>query len=115
MTTQIGNVTFDSAAPAELAAFWSEVFGRPVDPALSEFVASIGRDDTGQGFLFIKVPEGKTAKNRCHLDLRVADRAAEVQRLVGLGASVVAEKEEWGLRWTVMQDPEGNEFCIAEH
>jgi predicted enzyme related to lactoylglutathione lyase len=115
MTTQIGNVTFDSADPAALAAFWSEVFGRPVDPVLSEFAASIGRDDAGQGFLFIKVPEGKTAKNRCHLDLRVSDRAAEVERLVGIGASVVAEKEEWGLRWTVLQDPDGNEFCVAEH
>ena len=73
---------------------------------------------------FQKVPEAKTSKNRVHLDLRVADRDtdatsqrqaidAEVDRLVVHGATKVKDFDEgdFGL-WTVMQDPEGNEFCV---
>jgi predicted enzyme related to lactoylglutathione lyase len=59
------------------------------------------------------VPEPKRAKNRVHLDLVNPDPAA-VDQLVTLGATVVGEHRlAGGHRWTVMQDPEGNEFCIA--
>jgi predicted enzyme related to lactoylglutathione lyase len=50
-----------------------------------------------------------------HVDLRADDRAAEVARLTGLGASVVAEYALPGLWWTVLADPEGNEFCVGSH
>ena len=53
------------------------------------------------------------AKNRAHPDFSAEDREAEVERLVGLGASVVADHDESGVRWTVLQDVEGNEFCVA--
>ena len=65
-------------------------------------------------WLFAKVPEPKRAKNRMHVDLAAADHEAEVVRLVGLGATRVADVDEWGYRWTVLQDPEGNEFCVAQ-
>jgi hypothetical protein len=65
-------------------------------------------------WLFARVPERKTAKNRLHVDLAAADRAAEVARLVELGAKRVTDVDEWGYQWTVMQDPEGNEFCVAQ-
>ena len=65
-------------------------------------------------WLFNKVPEPKTAKNRMHVDLAAADREAEVARLVELGAKRVTDMDEWGYQWTVMQDPEGNEFCVAQ-
>lgn len=81
-------------------------------------------DGIGPRLFFQKVPESKTSKNRMHLDLRVADRDtdtrsqrqaidAEVDRLVVLGATKVKDFDEgdFGL-WTVMQDPEGNEFCV---
>ena len=71
----------------------------------------LGADPT---WLFAKVPEGKSAKNRMHLDLAAADREAEVARLVELGATRVTDMDEWGYQWTVMQDPEGNEFCVAQ-
>ena len=61
-----------------------------------------------------RVPEPKTAKNRMHLDLTAPDPEAEVARLVELGATRVADMEEWGDQWTVLQDPEGNEFCVAQ-
>ena len=64
-------------------------------------------------WLFCRVPEGKTAKNRMHIDLTADDRNAEVARLIDLGATHVDDKDEWGVQWSTMQDPEGNEFCIA--
>lgn len=71
------------------------------------------RDDDPT-WMFAKVPEPKTAKNRMHLDLMTPDPEAEIARLVGLGASRVADMEEYGYKWTVMADPEGNEFCVAK-
>ncbi len=67
---------------------------------------------------FLKVPEGKTAKNRLHLDVRIggADRIpAEVERLVGLGATVLGERggDAEGLVWWTLADPEGNEVDLA--
>jgi hypothetical protein len=68
----------------------------------------------GRRLLFQRVPEAKTVKNRLHLDVHAGDgqRAAEVERLTGLGASVLREVKEQGGEWVVMADPEGNEFCV---
>jgi hypothetical protein len=57
---------------------------------------------------FNRVPEPKAVKNRVHLDVRAADREAEVERLIAAGASEVGRHENW----VVMADPEGNEFCV---
>ena len=66
----------------------------------------------------MKVPEGKTTKNRMHLDWSVADREAEVQRLLGLGATRLWDvKEKVGeedMEWTALADSEGNEFCVIQ-
>ena len=121
MALQIRSVTFDCENAPELASFWGAALGRSVDPARAGrgiFFASIGFTDPAPDqpvMMFIKVPEGKTAKNRMHLDLDADDRAAEVERLVGLGASVVHDRDEYGTRWTTLTDPEGNEFCVASH
>jgi hypothetical protein len=121
MAVDIAAVTFDCENAATLAQFWSSALGRPIDPGQEEYgtyFASIGRADPTPGepvLMFIQVPEGKTAKNRVHLDLNASDRAVEVERLVGLGATVVHDKDEWGTRWTTLLDPEGNEFCVATH
>ncbi|MFI6156132.1 VOC family protein [Kitasatospora sp. NPDC051170] len=72
--------------------------------------------DTGLGrrLLFQAVPEPKAGKNRLHLDLHPApaDRPATLARLLAAGATVQREVAEPGGSWTVMQDPEGNEFCL---
>ncbi len=60
------------------------------------------------------MPEGKTVKNRSHLDVIAADPKAEIARLVGLGATRVADRDEYGYTWTLMADPEGNEFDLAK-
>ena len=69
--------------------------------------------------LFQRVPEGKQAKNRCHIDVHLASdttpeaRAHEEQRLVALGAARIGEGFQGGHSWVVMMDPEGNEFCLG--
>jgi predicted enzyme related to lactoylglutathione lyase len=119
MTSRIASVTFDCDNAAALAGFWARVFGREVSPGPpepSEFFASIAPGDDGSPMMmFLKVPEGKTAKNRVHLDLATDDRAAETTRLVGLGATHLYDKDEWGVSWSTFTDPEGNEFCVAAH
>lgn len=68
----------------------------------------------GRRLLFPRVPEPKTVKNRLHLDLHAGPdrRDAEVARLEGLGATVLRKVAEPGGTWTVLNDPEGNEFCV---
>jgi predicted enzyme related to lactoylglutathione lyase len=79
--------------------------------------ASFGRDDPDDAasMMFIQVSESKEVKNRVHLVLHADDRAAEVERLVSLGATIVHDKDEWNVRWTTLTDPQGNEFCVATH
>jgi len=124
MSFKIAAVTFDCEDALTVATFWSAALDRPLDPKPSSDFASIGmpehRDTRGwhldqePTWLFAKVPEPKVAKNRMHLDLAAPDQEAEVTHLVELGATRVADMNEWGYKWTVMQDPEGNEFCVAQ-
>ncbi|OAH11582.1 VOC family protein [Streptomyces jeddahensis] len=81
----------------------------PDDPYDEESGIGLGRR-----ILFQRVPESKTVKNRLHIDVHSADGQldAEVERLAGLGASVQRRVKEPAGEWVVMQDPEGNEFCV---
>jgi predicted enzyme related to lactoylglutathione lyase len=118
MTLRVGSISFDCDDVLRMAEFWSAATGRPLDPSSGPGFASIGGGEaerTEPAWYFEKVPEPKSAKNRMHLDLVDPDPSA-VDRLVRLGARVVAEHElgDGSHRWTVMQDPEGNEFCLAQ-
>ena len=98
MPPRIGNIALDCDDVLEVARFWSAALGRPLDPVSAPEFASIGGDDPGHAepaWYFDKVPETKVAKNRMHLDLVDPDPAA-VERLVSLGASVVARHQNWG-------------------
>ncbi len=112
---RLHNVTFDAIDAAALATFWGAVLDRAVAAGANEAFATIERTPTAPAFLFIKVPEAKTAKNRVHLDLDCDDLDAERRHLESLGARFVHEKDEFGLRWMTFRDPEGNEFCVAAH
>jgi predicted enzyme related to lactoylglutathione lyase len=112
-----GNITLDCDDVLKVARFWSAALGRPLDARSSERFASIGTADPERAELawyFARVPGPKRAKNRVHLDLFDASPSA-VEELVRLGATVVEAHEVPGgsHRWTVLQDPEGNEFCVA--
>lgn len=141
--TRVIQVTFDCADPRSLSEFWCEVLGYVIPPpppgfdswdafreTLPEHLrnsASACQDPEGAGprVFFQRVPEGKTAKNRVHLDVRAApglqgeERMAELERecerLVALGATRLQRFEPappMGAGHIVMQDPEGNEFCL---
>jgi catechol 2,3-dioxygenase-like lactoylglutathione lyase family enzyme len=144
MTARHVQVTFDCADPAALAGFWVEVLGYTLDAPPPGFdtwddaldawgvpedqrnsrSAVVDPDGHGPRLFFQRVPEGKSAKNRVHLDVRAAPGLqgeermaaleAESQRLVGLGATAVErfEPDAMSAGFIVMQDPEGNEFCL---
>ena len=110
---KIGNVTFDCNDALALSAFWSQVVERPVAAGASEDFAVIGG---APNLLFVKVPEDKATKNRCHVDLDADAPLAEIRtRLEGFGAGFVHEQQEFGISWMTFTDPEGNEFCVGEH
>jgi Glyoxalase-like domain len=127
MTVKIACVVLDCSDALLVGRFWSAAIGRPLDPDASREFASIGfhgrRDragwwpvgpDADPTWLFTGVPESKTVKNRVHLDVVAADPEAEIARLVELGATRVADRDEYGYTWTLMADPEGNEFDLAQ-
>jgi predicted enzyme related to lactoylglutathione lyase len=116
MSAFIFHVTFDCVDPERLANFWAQVTGyERVDASTDELVALQAPDQRGvRRILFYKVPEPKTVKNRVHVDLAAKDPEAEIERLVSLGATRVEDRRGGlGNSWTVMLDPEGNEFCIG--
>ena len=107
----VKSVTFDCADAVRLATFWATALGSDVDEDSTPAKAFVEPAGWGAPTLwFQRVPEGKTAKNRLHFDLRAPGGrvADEVARLAGLGASVVHD----GGGLVVMRDPEGNEFCV---
>ena len=115
MSITLAAVTLDCEDAAGTAQFWSAALGRPTDPDPSEHFASIGMDGgESNAWLFLKVPEPRTVKDRMHIDFVSDDREAEVARLIELGATRVHDQDEAGFHWTTLQDPFGNEFCIAD-
>jgi hypothetical protein len=120
MSSFIFNVTFDCAEPRSLARFWSEATGYALVEERDDFARLKAPDQRGpRHVLFFRVPEPKLAKNRVHVDLASREPEAEIDRLIGLGASLVdrGDAPRWrtgnGSRWVVMRDPEGNEFCLG--
>ncbi|MBB5806592.1 putative enzyme related to lactoylglutathione lyase [Saccharothrix ecbatanensis] len=115
MSSLVHHITVDCKDAYALAQFWSQVTGQPVSdedqPGDPEALVELPE---GPGLLFIQVPEGKTVKNRVHLDLRPdIARDAEVERLLGIGATLVDDQRRPnGRGWVVLADPEGNEFCV---
>jgi len=109
------NVVIDCTDHAVVVPFWEAALGWSSHRINDQFVALRAPSDRAVGFdiLFQQVPEPKTAKNRAHIDFDAGDMAAEVARLVGLGGSIVAQHSLGDFRWTVVADPEGNEFCVT--
>lgn len=119
MTCRISHTTIDARDPYAQSLWWAQVLGMTEDPAdpnaPDHEECLIISADRRQQLLFIKVPESKTVKNRIHFDLRPTDgtQAAELERLIGLGATEVADhRRPDGGGWMTLADPEGNEFCV---
>ena len=112
--TQVAT-TVDCTDVAAVSAFWSAALDRPIGPEANAYFAMIPPTGPGQlAWLFLAVPEGKSAKNRMHTDFRSTDRAADVARLLELGACHVGDYNEYGVSWTTLRDVEGNEFCVSD-
>lgn len=118
MSSRIANICFDAHDPYAQMLWWSQVlddFVVPEEPQSPEDEECGLRGPVGQWMLWLKVPEGKTVKNRMHPCLRPTDRDrdAEIERVLGLGATLVGDHRQGPDRgWVVLADPEGNEFCI---
>jgi predicted enzyme related to lactoylglutathione lyase len=108
MAIHMGMITIDCADPQGLARFWTAALGTTVANDYGEFVM-LAAPAGGLPLGLQRVPEPRAGKNRVHIDFGGDDRGTEVKRLVELGA-----KEVPGLAWTVLTDPEGNEFCVSE-
>jgi len=112
MGSRLYNITIDAHDPRALAEFWREVLDyRLAIDEPSEVAIEPSGNDAVPALVFVPVPEGKSIKNRLHLDLAPDDQRAEVGRLLSLGARRV-DIGQGEVSWAVMADPEGNEFCV---
>jgi hypothetical protein len=118
MTLEIATLTIDSNDPDALADWWVRAldfevtYRSPQEETEDREVAIQGRGGSGLEVLFVQVPDDKTVKNRYHFDLRPDNRDAEVERLVGMGATKVDVGQGPEVTWVVLADPQGNEFCV---
>lgn len=110
-------VTIDCRDPHALAGFWCSVFATEIDTIQGEPAHYIDLlPAAGAPTIRLqRVPEPKTVKDRIHLDLMVDDVDLAIARATELGASRLNGRElsEYGVRFVVMLDPEGNEFCLT--
>ncbi|HEY7718236.1 MAG TPA: VOC family protein [Pedococcus sp.] len=121
------SVVVDSHDIAAQSRWWAEVLDFVVVYEDEHEVAIIPKDmstdaleaddwwQQRQGLVFVPVPEGKSVKNRLHIDLAPhtsQDRDAEIERLLAMGATRVDVGQSADVTWTVLADPEGNEFCV---
>jgi hypothetical protein len=117
MSTDLGfgQIVIDCVHADELAQFWSALLDRPVREGSNQYFAIIPatEDHSFPALMFLAVPEPRQGKNRLHVDLTSSDLGAAVERAVSLGATKVAEFNEFGATWTTLADPEGNVFDIA--
>jgi hypothetical protein len=127
MTLRWYTTVIDSTDPKKLSSWWAKALDwQTVYESEDECVIVPGwvaPDDAantpwewiGPGLVFVSVPEAKQTKNRLHIDLAPhtsQDRDAEIARLEQLGASRVDVGQGDDVSWTVLADPEGNEFCV---
>lgn len=128
MTLRWYSVVIDTTDPTTLAQWWATaidwqvVYSSPDEVVLipgyvegEEDVRAMPWERVPPGLVFVRVEEPKTSKNRLHIDLAPhtsQDRDAEIARLVELGATIIDVGQPDGASWTVLTDPEGNEFCV---
>ena len=116
MAAFVSQLVIDAAEPATLARWWIQVLDWPISYEDEtgdevEITPPVG----GTPWLFVRVPDAKSTKNRLHVDVRPPDgssQAAELERLLALGATRVDVGQGPDVTWHVLADPEGNEFCL---
>jgi len=115
MPVRLHHVVVDTHDLPRLARFWTQALGWTVLSERENEIV-IGPDDEAPvGMKHMPVADAKTVKNRVHLDLTTSadDRDQEIERLIALGARRVDIGQTGAESWTVLADPEGNEFCVV--
>jgi predicted enzyme related to lactoylglutathione lyase len=115
MPVRLHHIVFDADDLPRLARFWTQALGWTILSERDREIV-IGPDDNALvGVCFMPVSDAKTVKNRVHLDLTTsaADRDQEIARLLALGARHADIGQTGAESWTVLADPEGNEFCVV--
>jgi predicted enzyme related to lactoylglutathione lyase len=116
MSLRVLEVVIDCADHSVVVDFWAAALDYERQEVNEQYVGLSPREKAPgrPPILFQKVPEPKVVKNRVHLDFRTESRVDEIARLEGLGATVLREGSLGSIHWTVMADPEGNEFCVSD-
>ena len=110
-------IVIDCADLDRSARFWAAVLGyTPGRAGTGSYRSLQPQSGAGIDVLLQRVPDVKRQKNRLHLDLRTPDLGAEVERVLGLGATLLTSQPvtEHGWRWHILADPDGNEFCVLQ-
>ena len=108
-------LVLDCLDPQALAPFWAAALGYDVIADVDNYVMLLPANKPGPKLLLQRVPEQKTTKNRVHFDVETADIEAMASELESRGAKRVGGvQSEHGSSWIVMNDPEGNEFCVCD-
>ena len=106
----------DAKNVKSLAQFWCDATDYKVTESYYPHMAVLNSDEPNYPrFMILKTPDTKSAKNRMHMEFRTDDLKAESKRIVDLGGTIAAERKFRDFKWIVMQDPEGNEFCLVNH
>jgi|SRR5215217_7644899 len=113
MTLELGAVTIDCEDPHRLAQFWTAALGVEIAQDHGDFLFLSPAEQGSVSIGLQRVPEPLVGKNRLHLDLGADDQESEVARLIALGAKKMTTHEVPGFSWTVLTDPEGNQFCVS--
>ena len=112
---RIGSVVIDCNDFEKMSEFWQQALGYvPRDPPEDEWVVLRDPDGSNVNVSLHRVPEPRTGKNRLHLDLYTDHQEEEVARLLALGASRHRRTPEPGEDFVVLEDPEGNLFCVID-
>jgi predicted enzyme related to lactoylglutathione lyase len=112
IASAVQHIVIDAHDPQLVASFWAQALGREIADDWGEFLR-LAPDKAGAQLAFAAVPEVKTVKNRVHLDLTATDRQSAATELIAIGATMIETRTQDGHTWSVMADPEGNEFCLA--
>jgi predicted enzyme related to lactoylglutathione lyase len=114
MTSRIAAIVIDALDPRPVAEFWMAVLGWQIVDEQPDMLSIAPPGKTWQTIDIVRVPEHKGVKNRLHLDLRADGSTAEeeIARVLALGARPADVGQPPDVSWTVLADPEGNEFCI---
>ena len=111
MASYLDTVVIDAHDAPALARFWAAVLDWEIVAEEPDEVVIAKDANTYPQILFEPVRDEKVVKNRLHIDLAPDDRDAEVERIIGLGATHV-DIGQGEQTWIVLADPEGNEFCV---